>query len=89
MTIGSAEGVRQAHNSFASPNPFLSDEKLSAGEKDDAYHFIAYVPVGGQLYELDGLKPGPVSLASCTEVQPNKLCGSTCRVALLSVLVLG
>ncbi|KAK9790135.1 hypothetical protein WJX73_004712 [Symbiochloris irregularis] len=67
MTIGSAEGVRQAHNSFASPNPFLSDEKLAAGEKDDAYHFIAYVPVNGQLYELDGLKPGPVSLASCTQ----------------------
>lgn len=67
MTIGSSEGVRRAHNSFATPNPFVSDDKL-AGKEDDAYHFIAYVPVHGGLYELDGLKPAPVWLTECTEV---------------------
>lgn len=68
MTIGSSEGIRQAHNSFASPNPFTSDEKLE-DKDDEAYHFIAYVPVGGVLYELDGLKPSPVPLCECTEVR--------------------
>ena len=70
LTIGSSEGVRQAHNSFATPNPFMSDDKLASDKEDEAYHFIAYVPVGGVLYELDGLKPAPVGLCECTEVGP-------------------
>lgn len=51
-----------AHNSFARSDPFEhtrdpDDER----EKEDAYHFIAYIPIEGQLYELDGLKQKPVS----------------------------
>ncbi len=40
---------------------FEFDAKSSAKE-EDAFHFVSYFPVNGRLYELDGLREGPIDL---------------------------
>ncbi len=68
LAIGNSEAIRSVHNSFTPPQPIIP-EKDDDDTKGEAFHFIAYVPVNGALYELDGLKPGPIKLADCSEVR--------------------
>ena len=37
------------------PCPFVPLQSRDNEDSEDAFHFIGYIPVGGRLYELDGL----------------------------------
>ncbi|KAI8447456.1 hypothetical protein BY996DRAFT_6433681 [Phakopsora pachyrhizi] len=48
------------HNSFSRPDPFQRDRSNLSKSSEEAYHFITYVPIQGQLFELDGLNNTPI-----------------------------
>uniref|UniRef100_A0A8C4ZG40 Ubiquitin carboxyl-terminal hydrolase n=1 Tax=Gadus morhua TaxID=8049 RepID=A0A8C4ZG40_GADMO len=66
LALSNSEVIRQVHNGFARQQMFEFDAKSSAKD-EDAFHFVSYVPVNGRLYELDGLREGPIDLGVCNQ----------------------
>ncbi|KAL6237776.1 hypothetical protein BDW75DRAFT_203105 [Aspergillus navahoensis] len=65
--LSNSEAIRSAHNAFARASPFVDEtaRPRDEDEEGDVYHFIAYTPVNGTLYELDGLQASPISHGPC------------------------
>jgi ubiquitin carboxyl-terminal hydrolase L5 len=61
------ERIRRIHNSFARPEFMLVEGVESSGAKEASFHFTAYVPINGRVFELDGLKSGPYVVGECGE----------------------
>jgi len=59
LTLSNSDQIRSVHNSFARQTLFEFDSK-KAEKDDDVFHFVSFLPIGGRIYELDGLKAGPI-----------------------------
>ncbi len=71
LAIGNCPQLARAHNSHAAPlaRRMRRERGSSSGAglpapgsryTGDTFHFVSYVPIGGRLFELDGLKRYPI-----------------------------
>ncbi|GBP47751.1 Ubiquitin carboxyl-terminal hydrolase isozyme L5 [Eumeta japonica] len=61
LTISNSDTIRKAHNSVARQALFEFDGQITT-TSDEVYHYVGYMPIDGRLYELDGLREGPIDL---------------------------
>ncbi|CEF69341.1 Ubiquitin carboxyl-terminal hydrolase isozyme L5 [Strongyloides ratti] len=62
LCLSNSEPIRQIHNSFGKQTFFELDTPHT--EKEEAYHYVTFIPYNGHVYELDGLKDGPIDHGS-------------------------
>ncbi|KAF8436428.1 hypothetical protein BGX38DRAFT_1145391 [Terfezia claveryi] len=73
LALANFEYLRQCHNAFARKAEMMDSDiglleaskrrkSTAEEEEEESFHFIAYVPIGNSLWELDGLKRQPVKL---------------------------
>jgi ubiquitin carboxyl-terminal hydrolase L5 len=70
VSIAGSEELRAAHNAFASPETLFDDgntPKPHNTKNAEAFHFVAYIPYQGTVYELDGLMPGPIAVGDIVD----------------------
>lgn len=48
LAIGNSETIRSVHNGFSRQEPFFNDGQDDGGKKEDAFHFVAYLPHDGK-----------------------------------------
>ncbi|KAF8739724.1 Ubiquitin carboxyl-terminal hydrolase, family 1, partial [Rhizoctonia solani] len=61
LVVTSSDFLRSAHNALSPPSVISVSDGPQPKSSEDAYHFISYLPVMGQIYEFDGLKRAPVA----------------------------
>lgn len=60
LTISNSDKIKVEHNKFARPEPFVFTQSREATDKDDVFHFVGYVHFKNKIYEIDGLRQGPI-----------------------------
>lgn len=64
--IGQQDKLREVHNSFTRTSMFSFEDNTKQGKEEDNYHFVTFTYKNDAVWELDGLREGPVFIDSAT-----------------------
>lgn len=45
------------------PEPFIFTSNRKATDEDDVFHYVSYIWFKGNIYEIDGLREGPILIS--------------------------